>query len=223
MPNICQYIYDTDYKLYNYNYTLTIGLSDNKPISYKTCNTVANKEILDNLIKEYENDLEKAAKFIMENLINNCKFYVKLKKSKTDKHTAFTYNISLNTDEIININFLDELSSTTNSNELLLFYLNDLLNKLKLNVEINITKIYLDDDYNIKDIYSELNNNNAKQIKIGYINEEAKMYNKDLIVYGGNVDLLVEILKICIVSQFDRENVEINKDIINKLNIIFRN
>ena len=74
MPNICQYIYDTDYKLYNYNNTLTIGLSNNKPISYKTYNTVANKEILDNLIKEYENDLEKAAKFIMENLINNCKF-----------------------------------------------------------------------------------------------------------------------------------------------------
>ena len=104
-----------------------------------------------------------------------------------------------------------------------MFYLNDLLNKLKLNVEINITKIYLDDDYTIKDIYSELNNNNAKQIKIGYINEEAKMYNKDLTVYGGNVDLLVDILKICIVSQFDRENDEINKDIINKINIIFRN
>ena len=38
----------------------------------------------------------------MENLINNCKFYVKLKKSRTDKHnTAFTYNNSLNTDELI--------------------------------------------------------------------------------------------------------------------------
>ena len=50
MPNICQYIYDTDYKLYNYNNTLTIVLSDNKSITYKTYNTAANKETLDNLI-----------------------------------------------------------------------------------------------------------------------------------------------------------------------------
>ena len=103
-----------------------------------------------------------------------------------------------NENGIIYINSLDELLSITGSNKLPLFYLDDLLVKLKLNTEITITNLYFDDDYDIEGAYTVPDNDNAKQIKIGYIYKESKMYNKDLAVYEENIKILLEVIMFCL-------------------------
>ena len=217
--NIYDCIYDTNCKISQH--ILAVKILNNKNINDKTYNTFANIETLDNLIKEYENDFEKAAKFITKNVLNNYEFYIKLTKCEADECSIGDL---YDENGIIYTNSLDELLSITGSNKLLLFYLNDLSIKLKLNTEITITNLYLDHDSHIGNIYDIPNNNNAKQIKIGYINEESEMYNKNLTVYNNeNIDILLEVFTLCILFQFKNINEEIEKDMLNKLNLIFRN
>ena len=81
--NIYDCIYDTNCKISKH--ILAVKILNNKNINDKTYNTFANIETLDNLTKEYENDFEKAAKFIMKNVLNNYEFYIKLRKCEADE------------------------------------------------------------------------------------------------------------------------------------------
>ena len=50
------------------------------------------------------------------------------------------------------------------------------------------------------------------------------MYNKNLTVYNNkNIDTLLEVFTLCILFQFKNINEEIEKDMLNKFNLIFRN
>ena len=100
------------------------------------------------LIKDPSKDQISVAKFIMEK-INNCKLNIRVYK----KYKTSDININVITSESITgikIKFtsIDDLLPITDYSKLLLCYLNDLLIKLKLNMEITpINEIYTNCGY----------------------------------------------------------------------------
>ena len=113
--------------------------------------------------------------FIMKKIIKNFKISVQFKK----------YNNCGGKNIIIYIISIEDLFTITNSDKIFLCFLHDILVKLKLNAEITI----IDAD----------NINITKLIKIGYINNKSKIYNKDLKVYIDSIEKLVYIIIILMI------------------------
>ena len=209
MSNI---IIDNNYKrnIYNpiYNHFVYDSIYDSKSKMAQHILALRKKENQDNINKdiydylaavEKSDNLIETARFIMNNILNNYEFYVKLRLCGEYDYRCSLENLD-NTNGIIYIKSLDELFLVADSNKLLLFCFNDLLIKLKLNTEITISNLYCDDDTYTEDIYYDSPDIHNK-LKIGYINEESKMYNEDLTVYKENVDRLVEVFTTCILFQ----------------------
>ena len=144
------------------------------------------------LLEDYENDNSKnPAEIIIKNLINNFKIYMKIIDAELRLYKYVSINELDSFDDTLYIKSIDDLFRFSfDSKNIFLCCLNDILIKLKLNMDIIITNLVNANNKNTFNYFQEECkpdiNSRTKYIKIGYINDESKLYNKSLNKYDKN-------------------------------------
>ena len=169
--------------------------------------TYINKKELEYLINTNSYFIqENIIRIIFDSIINNFKLYANIWVHNID----FTYWSaaefeSEKTRNTLYINSIDDLLNIRKSDELFLCCLNDILFKLKLNTEIIITEIKNYSIYVEKKDFKPYINNKTKHIKIGYIDDESKLYNKNLNIYKNEIYNIIAMIQDS-VSFFNNNN-----------------
>ena len=173
-------------------------IDDNFNINVNYDEDYLNARNFEKMINDYNSSNKYiTAKIIFENIINNFKLYMRLWKQHTDyvSYDLVSKCNDSNSGYILYIDSIDELLNIRKSDELFLCYLNDILIKLKLSMDIIITDIVENVvGFMGKRHYGPLLNDETKYIKIGYIDDKSKPYNENLKIYKDEKDRLIYLI-----------------------------
>ena len=200
-----------------YNVCTTVMLTPIKEINVNENINILNDNRFQDLINTCDFYLNGyVTKFIVKNLIDNFNIYMHLWKQDINYYDFKEFNEIDKIKNILYINSIDELLDIKKSDELFLCCLNDILFKLKLNAKVAITRIAdrPTDGYNIE--FIPIINDKTKYIKIGYINDESKLYNNDLRVYKNGIYNLIDVIQ-------DSINLVDSTSTTNKFKTFFKN